>query len=475
MLSLSLLAAAADPPALVPARTQMAVSLGSHIILACFGVAFPLIIFVMHRRGLRNNDPVALGLAKRWSKVSAVLFAIGAVSGTILSFEMGILWPEFMRKWGDVIGLPFALEGIAFFIEAIFIGIYLYGWGRLPGRTHSLMLIPIAASGAFGTFCVLAVNAWMNSPSGFDIEGGDVVNVDPLAAMFNNAVGPMALHMYLAAFMVAGFMTAAVYAAGMLKGRNDRHHHLGFAIPFAFAAVAAIIQPFAGHIAGMRIAEDQPAKLASMELAPETEKAPAPLVIGGVLIDGERRFAIEVPIVGSLVARNNLHDPIPGLDQFAVADRPRDGLINMVHWSFQGMIGAGTALALFGAAFWIARKRGRDWLDSRWFLRLAVIAGPLAILALELGWITTEVGRQPWIAQNQMRVVDAVTGAGNLWVSFSLLCGVYTAMGIGAVAVLRSMARRWREGDTLELPTPYGPTGDSNADRKPELGSTEEG
>jgi cytochrome d ubiquinol oxidase subunit I len=451
------LLAAAEPSALLPAREQMAISLGSHIVLSCFGVAFPLIIFVMHRKGLRDNDDVALGLAKRWSKVAAVLFAVGAVSGTILSFEMGILWPEFMRIWGGVIGLPFALEGIAFFIEAIFIGIYLYGWGRLPARVHLWTLVPISISGAFGTFCILSVNAWMNAPTGFDIVNGQVVNIDPWAAMFNHAVWYMALHMYLATFMVAGFMTSAVYAAGFLRGRNDRHHRIGFLIPFAFASVAAFIQPFSGHISGARLADDQPAKLAALEMATETEPAPAPLAVGGLLIDGERRYAISIPWLGSILARNDLEKPIPGLAEFAVDERPNDRLVNMVHLSFQGMITIGLTLMTFGLAFWVARKKGWDLLSKRWFLRAAVIAGPLSIVALELGWISTEVGRQPWIVQGHMKVVDAVTGAGNLWWSFGILVGVYIAMGVGAVLVLRSMARRWREGESLELSTPYGP------------------
>lgn len=442
---------------MMPARWQMAISLGSHIILSCFGVAFPVIMYVMHRRAIKHNDDVALGLAKRWSKVSAVLFAVGAVSGTILSFEMGILWPNFMRVYGDVIGLPFALEGIAFFIEAIFIGIYLYGWNRLPAKVHLATLIPIGISGAFGTFCVLSVNAWMNSPTGFTMVEGKVTKVDPLAAMFNNAVGYMAIHMYLATFMVAGFMTASVYASGMLKGRNDRHHQLGFLIPFAFASVAALIQPFSGHLSGVRLAHDQPAKLAAMELAAETEKGPAPLAVGGIMLNGEKRYAIEVPWIGSIAARNSLDADITGLDQFPADAKPKDGLVTMVHWSLQGMIGIGTALMAFGILFWGMRKRGKDLLQNRWFLKAAVLAGPASIVALELGWITTEVGRQPWIAQGQMRVVDAVTGAQNIWVSFAILFGVYVAMGTGAVLVLRSMARRWRDGESLELPTPYGP------------------
>ena len=239
-----------DPAGLLPARQQMALSLGWHIVLACFGVAFPTMILVMHWRGVYRDDPLALVLARRWAKVSAVLFAIGAVSGTVLSFEMGLLWPGLMGRFGDVLGLPFAFEGVAFFLEAIFLGIYLYGWGRIPPRRHLLMLVPMALTGIAGTFSVLAVNGWMNNPTGFRIVDGEVTDVDPWAAMFNSGVLWQFLHMWVAAFMVAGFSIAAVYAAGMLRGRRDRHHRLGFTVPFAFASVAALLQPAIGHLLG---------------------------------------------------------------------------------------------------------------------------------------------------------------------------------------------------------------------------------
>ncbi len=453
---LASLLAAEEPPSLLAARWQMALSLGWHIVLACFGVAFPLLVFVVHRRGLRDDDPVALGLAKRWSKVAAVLFAVGAVSGTILSFEMGMLWPELMRTYGDVIGLPFALEGIAFFIEAIFIGIYLYGWGRLPGRTHLLMLVPIAVSGLVGTFCIIAVNAWMNSPTGFRLVDGEVTDVDPWRAMFNDGVWVQFAHMWVATVMVVGFITAAVYAAGILRSRDDAHHRLGFRVAFGFAALAALVQPLIGHLAGARLADAQPTKLAAMELAPATVE-PAPLVLGGILLDDERRFAIEIPVLGSLIARASVDRPVVGLDAFAEDERPRDGLVSMIHLSFQTMVGIGLTLAALGTVWWWSRRRGRDLLCSRRFLWAAVVAGPASVLALELGWITTELGRQPWVVYDRMLVADAVTRGSGVWVSLTVLILLYAAMTVGTVLTLRSMARRWRSGEALELPTPYGP------------------
>ena len=449
--------ATADPAGLLPAREQMALSLGWHIVLACFGVAFPTMIFVVHWRGLRHGDTVALGLAKRWSKVSAVLFAIGAVSGTVLSFEMGVLWPGLMSNFGDVLGLPFAFEGLSFFVEAIFLGIYLYGWGRMPPRRHLLMLVPMGLAGIFGTFCVLAVNAWMNAPTGFDIVDGEVVNVQPWAAFFNDQVWLQFLHMWVAAFMVAGFAIAAVYAVGMLRGRRDRHHRLGFIVPFAFASVAALAQPLVGHFLGLRVAETQPAKLAAFELALETE-SPSPLRLGGLLIDGEVRWAIDIPRLGSLIARNSFTKPVQGLDTIPADQQPP---VNLTHIAFQSMVGIGTLLMLAVVIYWVARWRGHDLLSeetrgNRWFLRGTVLAAPLAIAALELGWIATEVGRQPWVVYGVMRTTEAAGENSGLWWLVGVTIVVYAAMTIGAITVLRSMARRWRAGEE-DLPSPYGP------------------
>jgi cytochrome bd ubiquinol oxidase subunit I len=440
---------------LMAARYQMALSLGFHIVLSCFGVALPTLIYLVHRRGLRGDDD-ALVLARRWSKASAVLFAVGAVSGTVLSFEMGLLWPGLMSRFGDVIGLPFALEGIAFFVEAIFMGIYLYGWDRLPPKIHLWTLYPMMASGVFGTFCVVAVNAWMNAPSGFTIEDGQVVDVDPVAAMFNRAVWPQFLHMWVAAFMVVGFVVAGVYAAGLLRGRGDRLHRLGLSTGVAVATVAAVVQPFIGHVAGMRLATQQPAKLAAMELVVETEDH-SPVVIGGILIDGEVRYGIEIPNLGSLLARGAVDREVTGFDQIADADEPP---ANVVHLSFQLMVAIGTALAVLVLVIAVLRRRwrhrDRDITDSRLLLWLLVLAGPLAVVALEAGWTTTEVGRQPWIVHEVLRVRDAVTPNGGVWISFSVIAVVYVGLATGATVVLRSMSRRWRDGD-VDLPTPYGP------------------
>jgi cytochrome d ubiquinol oxidase subunit I len=449
--SLTLLLAQ-DPAGLLPARQQMALSLGWHIILASFGVALPAMIFVLHRRGIVRDDPVALGLAQRWSKVSAVLFAIGAVSGTVLSFEMGLLWPGLMGRFGDVLGLPFAFEGLSFFIEAIFLGIYLYGWGRMPPRRHLLMVVPMAVAGVVGTFCVISVNAWMNAPTGFRIVDGEVTDVDPWAAMFNDLVLLQFAHMWVGAFMVVGFIVSGVYAVGLLRGRHDAHHRLGFTVPFVFATTAALVQPVLGHLLGGNLYDRQPAKLAAFELATTTE-SPSPLRIGGLLIDGQARGTIDIPVLGSIIARSSLTEPVQGLDTIPLEDQPP---VNITHWAFQSMVGIGTLLALAVLLFWLARWRGHDLVDSRWFLRFCALAGPLAVIALESGWIATEVGRQPWTVYGVLRTADAAGSNSNLWWLLAATALVYTGMTIGAVVVLRSMGRRWRAGQS-DLPSPYGP------------------
>ncbi|MGH2708241.1 MAG: cytochrome ubiquinol oxidase subunit I, partial [Actinomycetota bacterium] len=269
---------------------QMALSLGWHIVIACFGVGFPLIILAAEWRSLRTGNPLYRTLARRWAAVLAVLFAVGAVSGTILSFEMGILWPGLMERFGEVFGLPFAIEGIAFLIEAIFIGIYLYGWDRLSPRAHLLSGVPIVVSGVASAWFVVTANAWMNQPVGFDLVGGAVRNVDPWAAMFNPATPVQTTHMILAALMVAGFGVASVYAWALLKGKRDPYHRLGFTIPFVIAAAITPAQIVVGDWAARFLAERQPIKLAAIEGLVRTQRGAA-LSIGGIPVDGEFRYA----------------------------------------------------------------------------------------------------------------------------------------------------------------------------------------
>jgi cytochrome d ubiquinol oxidase subunit I len=316
------------------------------------------------------------------------------------------------------------------------------------------MVIPMAAMGVVGAYCVLAVNAWMNVPTGFRLApDGTVTDVQPWRVLFNTHAFLQFAHMWLAAYMLTGFTVAGVYAVGMLRGRRDEHHRLGFQVPFVFASVAAVLQPFMGHILGLGLADRQPSKLAAFEMATHAE-SPSPLRLGGILIHGHVYGAIDIPRLGSLIAMNSFTKPVPGLDSIPTADQPP---VNLTHWAFQSMVGIGTLLALVVVLFWVQRRRGRDLVENRWFLRFAAVSGPLAIAALECGWIATEVGRQPWIVYGVLRTTDAVGDyTGKLWFLFGASFLVYAGMTIGAYVVLRSMARRWRDGED-DLPSPYGP------------------
>jgi cytochrome d ubiquinol oxidase subunit I len=443
------------PPAnLLAARDQMAVTLGFHIILACLGVAFPTLLLIANWRAIRKDDRDALRLAQRWSRIIAVTFAVGAVSGTVLSFEMGLLWPGLMGRFGAAYGIPFAIEGIFFFLEAIFIAIYIYGWDRLSPWAHFLSGIPIALAGAGGTFSVVTANAWMNQPAGFTLgSDGQVTDVRPLGVIFNNATWYEAGHMFLAAYMVTGFLLASVYALGRLRGRMDRYTRLGFIIPFAVAAIATPLQIGMGDIAARAVFTDQPAKFAAMELVQKTGPD-TPVVIGGVLIDGRVVGGLVIPSMGSLLAGFNTNTVVQGLDNVPPQDQPP---VNIVHLAWDTMLAAGFSLLALAAWFGLSWLRRRELPTSRWFYRFATLAGLAAVVAMEAGWIVTEVGRQPWIVYGLLRTVDAVTRAPGTVASFVVVMGVYVVLGAATFIVLRSMSRQGadevRRGDV-----PYGPS-----------------
>jgi cytochrome d ubiquinol oxidase subunit I len=415
----------------------MALSLGWHIVIACFGVGFPLIVLIAEWRALRTGDAVYSALARAWTKALGVLFAVGAVSGTILSFELGILWPRFMGRFGEVIGLPFAIEGIAFFVEAIFVGLYLYGWDRLSPRVHLLTGIPIVVAGVASAWFVVTANAWMNQPAGFRLDSsGAVVDPDPWAAMMNPATPVQTTHMILAAFMVAGFGVAAVYATGWLRGRRDRYHRLGFLVPFTLAAVVTPVQIGVGDWAARFLADRQPVKLAALEGLHETQRG-APLTIGGLYVDGRVHLGLRIPKGLSLLAHHDPDAVVQGLDEVPPGDRPP---VAIVRNAFQVMVGIGTCLLLLGAWFAFAWWRKRDLPNSRWFFRAAVAAGFATPVALEAGWVVTEVGRQPWIVYRVMRVEEAVTTAPNIRLGLYLLLVVYALLTWGTIFVLRRQA-----------------------------------
>ena len=418
-----------DQEYLLQARQMQAMSFMVHIPLVCFGIAFPAMVLFLEGLWLRTGDPLYRALAKRWSKAMLILFAIGVVTGTILSFEMGLLWPEFMATFGEVFGLAFGIEGFSFFIEAIFIAIYVYGWDRLPPRVHLAVGAPIVLAGISGSLMVISVNGWMNQPTGFRIEGGEVTDVRPLEALFNDNLWHELVHMYLAGFIVAGFLVAAVYAHGWLRGRRDRRHRVGLVVALSFGALAAPAQLLVGDWAARTVAERQPVKLAAFEGLEETTEGAGFDLAGG----------IEIPRLLSLLA---FHDPdatVQGLDIVAEDDRPPVGIVKT---SFRAMVAIGTGLAALGAWFvWSWWRRGR-LPGSPWFHRALVAAGPLSVVALIAGWVTTEVGRQPWVVYEVMRTEHAVTGAEGIPVGFAALALVYAGLAAVAYVMLRRLGRQ---------------------------------
>jgi len=418
---------------LLAARSQMAVSLAFHIVFAVAGIAMPVLMAIAEGRWLRTGDETYLLLARRWARGTAILFAVGAVSGTVLSFELGLLWPGFMAFAGPIIGMPFSLEGFAFFLEAIFLGIYLYGWDRVPRAVHWLSGIGVAVSGTASGIFVVTANAWMNHPTGFRLEGGRVVDVDVWAAMFNPGWLTECLHMTLAAFVAIGFVVAAIHARGLLADRANLFHRRALAIALALGGVAALLQPVSGDLSAKLAARRQPIKLAAMEGQFATERG-APLRLGG--LPDERaevtRGALEVPGMLSWLAFGDTRATVRGLREWPRADRPP---VAIVHVAFQVMVSCGTALALVSviAALLALTRRG----TPAWFLRLLVACGPLGLIALEAGWTVTEVGRQPWIVYGVLRTADAVTPMPHLVVPFTLFSLLYLFLAWIVVVLLR--------------------------------------
>jgi cytochrome d ubiquinol oxidase subunit I len=352
-----------------------------------------------------------------------------------------LLWPEFMATFGDVFGLAFGLEGFSFFTEAIFIAIYIYGWDRLPPRVHFLAGFPILAAGILGAFFVISVNGWMNDPTGFRIENGEVVDVKPVEALFNANMWHEFVHMYLAGIIVAGFLVAAVYATGWLRGNRERRHRIALIVALSFASLAAPVQLLVGDFAARTVAERQPLKLAILEGLPETESG-APLHIFGIYEDGEVKGGIKFPKLLSLLAYHDPNATVEGLDAAPRGGLPTNTGINIVRLSFQAMVFIGTGLAALAVWFlWFAWRRGR-LPRTRWFMRALVVAGPLSVVALVCGWVTTEVGRQPWIVYEVMRTEQAVTGADGVPVGYATLVIVYLSLAAIAGVMLRRLARR---------------------------------
>ena len=419
---------------LLAARSQMGMSLAFHIIFAVVGIGMPVLMVVAESRWRRTGDAIYLDLTKRWAKGTAILFAVGAVSGTVLSFELGLLWPEFMRFGGAIIGMPFSLEGFAFFTEAIFLGVYLYGWDRIGAGAHIAAGVIVAISGAASAIFVVIANAWMNTPRGFDMLNGKPVNVDPIAAMATPAAFPQVLHMVLAAYAALGFAVAGVHAFLLLRDNRNAFHRRALSIALLLGAPAAILQPFSGDISARYVARWQPAKLAAMESHFET-MARAPLIVGGIPNEATREvpYSIRIPWGLSLLG---FHDPnavVKGLDAFPEEEWPP---VAIVHFAFQIMVALGTFMALVSIWVLVTKLRKRVLAENRWLLRAVLVAAPMGFICIEAGWTVTEVGRQPWIVYGIVRTADAVTPMPGLIVPFATFTILYFFLGVIVVWLL---------------------------------------
>jgi cytochrome d ubiquinol oxidase subunit I len=429
---------AAHQAYLLQARQMQALSFAVHIPLVCFGIAFPAMVLFCEWLHLRTGDRLYRTLARRWTRIMAALFAVGVITGTILSFEMGLLWPNFTATFGSVFGLGFAIEGFSFFLEAIFIGIYVYGWDRLSPRAHFWSGVPIVIAGVSGSLMVIAVNAWMNHPGGFRMAGHEAVDVHPLQALFANGfLWPELTHMYIAGYIVTGFLVAGAYAAGRLRGKWGRYERTALAIPLTIAALASPVQVLVGDWAARDVAVQQPVKLAAFEGLAHTTKGASEHVLGWY--EHEKvKYGIGIPKLLSLLAFHNPDATVQGLD---TVPKDRQPPINVVRIAFQTMVGIGTLLALLGAWLLAVRVRRGRLPESKWFYRAVALAGPASLVALIAGWVTTEVGRQPWVVYHVMLTSEAVTGAGGIVVGYTALALVYLGVAAGVAWILRRLAR----------------------------------
>lgn len=416
------------------ARSQMALSLGFHIIFSCIGMVMPFFMAISHFIWLRTGSPIYKQITVAWSKGVAIFFATGAVSGTVLSFEMGLLWPVFMKHAGPIFGMPFSLEGTAFFIEAIAFGFFLYGWGRINKWFHWLTGVVVGVTGLLSGILVVAANSWMNSPTGFSYSHNTWSDIDPFKAMFNQAWFPEALHMTIAAFVATGFAVAGIHALMILRRKNIAFHAAAFRLAVVVAAVSALLQLVSGDLSARFVARNQPAKLAAMEAHFVTGKR-SPIIIGGIPDVKNHRvdYAIQIPGLLSYMVYGNSDSAVKGLDKIPVDEQPP---VAITHYAFQIMVGLATVLAALGGLYFIAVFRRRDWFDKSWFLKLFAGATPLGFMAVEAGWTVTEVGRQPWVIQGIMRTSDAVTPMPGILFSFYFFTAIYCSLAMAVVFLL---------------------------------------
>lgn len=419
-------------------RVLTETTLSFHIIYATIGVGVPLMIMIAQWVGIKRNDEHYILLARRWARGFVITVAVGVVTGTAIGLQLSLLWPNFMELAGNVIALPLFMETFAFFFEAIFLGIYLYTWDRFENqKKHMLLLIPVAIGAGFSAVFITMVNAFMNAPQGFDLVNGELINVNPLIAMFNPAMPTKVAHVVATAFMTSAFVLAAIAAFRLIKGSNHVYHKKALYLTMKIGLIFSIATAVIGDFSGKYLAEYQPEKLAAAEWHFETSTN-APLVLYGVLDDGEVKYALEIPNALSILAYNMPSAEVVGLDQFAEDEIPP----LYIHYLFDIMVTIGMWMVLLSAVYWTGIKRGWKMVSKNWFRWLIVLGGPLTIIAIEAGWWMAEVGRQPWILRGLMRTEEAATTSGQVGTMLLLFCILYIILGIGSIVVLTRMFRK---------------------------------
>ncbi|GLO68350.1 MULTISPECIES: cytochrome ubiquinol oxidase subunit I [Oceanobacillus] len=423
-----------DP--VVASRFLTLLTLSFHIIYATIGVGVPLMIMIAQWVGIKKKDEHYILLARRWAKGFVVTVAVGVVTGTAIGLQLSLLWPNFMELAGQIIALPLFMEVFAFFFEAIFLGIYVYTWDRFEDqRKHFLLLIPVALGAGMSAFFITVVNSFMNAPQGFDIVNGQLINANPIAAMFTPAMPTKVSHVLATAYMTVAFMLAAIAAYKLLKGSNHVYHkkalYLTMKVGLIFSIAAAII----GDFSGKYLAEYQPEKLAAAEWHFETEEG-APLLMYGMLDENnEVKGAIKIPFALSILAHGNPTSEVIGLNEFPEEETPP----LVVHYFFDLMVTIGVFMIGISLIYWLGIKRGWAFVKAKWYRWLIVLGGPLSFLAIESGWWMAEVGRQPWILRGIMTVEEAATSSDYVGLMSILFILLYIILGIGTVVVLRKM------------------------------------
>ncbi len=419
-------------------RVLTELTLSFHIIYATIGVGIPLMIMIAQWVGIKKNDEHYILLARRWARGFVITVAVGVVTGTAIGLQLSLLWPNFMELAGNVIALPLFMETFAFFFEAIFLGIYLYTWDRFENqKKHLLLLIPVAVGASFSAVFITIVNAFMNAPQGFDLVNGELININPLLAMFNPAMPTKVAHVVVTAYMTSAFVLASIAAFRLLKGSNHVYHKKALFLTMKLGLIFSIATAIIGDFSGKYLAEYQPEKLAAAEWHFETEEN-APLIMYGILDDGEVKYAIKIPYGLSVLAHSNPFAEVKGLNDF-----PEDEIPPLyIHYLFDLMVTIGVGLTALSALYVFAIGRKWSFVQTKWFRWAIVASGPLAMLAIEAGWWLAEVGRQPWILRNIMRVEDAATTSGQVDLMLVLFAGLYLILGVGSVVVLRRMFKR---------------------------------